>query len=70
MMPGERAHRSLEVGAAIALVGAEAEVAGLFGQRAGPRSQASRQTSTETSLTGNGSGGSGLAALTHTATAS
>ena len=51
----------LEVAPAIAFVRAEAEVADR---------QASRQTSTDTSPTGRGSGGSGLAALTQTATAS
>ena len=80
-MRGEAVERGLQVGAAVADVRSETEVAdpraaGVPDPRAArvtdPRavhSGSSRQTSTETSSTASGIGGSGLAAFTQTASA-
>ena len=71
-MMREGGHRGLEVGAALSDVRAEAQVAAVpVGHGAKPEATGglytlSRHTSTETSPTGSGRGGSGLAALTQT----
>jgi hypothetical protein len=68
-MPGERPRRGDQMRAPVTDVRPQAEVPDAH-RLARPKPQASRQTSTETSVTGSASGGSGLAALTHTAPAS